>query len=91
MSAPRPDIVKAARGLLDRTDPATAGLWPRATALLGRQAIEGGLADLWKVRRRGGEVMRRAQLVAAFYLRMSSRRASRVRWSALSRACTASL
>ena len=42
MSAARPEIVKAARDLMERTDPATAGLWPRATALLGRQALEGG-------------------------------------------------
>jgi hypothetical protein len=36
---------------MDRADPVTAGLWPRAAALLGRQALEAALADLWRRKR----------------------------------------
>ena len=36
-----------ARGLLRRADPLTAGLWPRAAALLGGQALESSVARLW--------------------------------------------
>jgi hypothetical protein len=84
------DIVKAARGLLDRTDPATAGLWPRATALLGRQAIEGALAGLWKFRAPGVEkCSARAQLLCLPFYIGDEILAERVAyaWSALSRAC----
>ena len=33
----------------------TAGIWPRATALLARQALESSLDDLWKLRAPGLE------------------------------------
>ena len=36
-----------ADGLLRRAEPATAGLWPRASALLARQALEASVARLW--------------------------------------------
>ena len=49
------EVVTAARDLMERTDPATAGLWPRATALLARQALEAALDDFWKVRAPGME------------------------------------
>ena len=42
MSLNQSDLVAAARDLLERADPMTAGIWPRATALLTRQALEGG-------------------------------------------------
>ncbi|HEY8550569.1 MAG TPA: hypothetical protein VIL35_11480 [Vicinamibacterales bacterium] len=35
--------------LLDRADEATAGLWPRAAALLARQALEQTIYDFWSV------------------------------------------
>jgi hypothetical protein len=90
MAAAQPDIVKAARNLLDRTDPATAGLWPRATALLGRQAIEGALRDLWKLRAPGVEkCSARSQLLCLPFYLGEDVLAERVAyaWSALSRAC----
>ena len=37
-----------ARGLLRRSSSQTAGLWPRATALLARQALEIALAREWR-------------------------------------------
>jgi hypothetical protein len=41
------EILTMAQGLLERTDSATAGLWPRAAALLARQGLEATLDDLW--------------------------------------------
>jgi hypothetical protein len=43
-----PELLEAARRLLTDKDPTSAGLWPRATAMLGRQALEGSLAELWR-------------------------------------------
>lgn len=40
-------VLETARGLLHRADPRTAGLWPRASALLAGQALEGSVARLW--------------------------------------------
>jgi len=62
------DVVTAARNLMERIDPATAGLWPRATALLARQALEAALDDFWKVRAPGMEqCSMRAQLLCLPY------------------------
>ena len=36
-----------ARGLLRHADPLTAGLWPRASALLAGQALESTMSRLW--------------------------------------------
>jgi hypothetical protein len=44
------DILDVAEGLLRRADPATAGLWPRASALLALQALEAALRVLWERR-----------------------------------------
>ena len=41
------ELLALARGLLSRTDPETAGLWPRASALLARQALEAALDRYW--------------------------------------------
>jgi len=48
-------LLAAARDLLERADPTTAGIWPRATALLTRQALEAALDDLWSLRAPGVE------------------------------------
>jgi len=42
----------AARRLLDGADPATASGWPRAPALLARQALKDALASLVRPMRR---------------------------------------
>jgi hypothetical protein len=39
-----------ARQLLDQTSADTAGLWPRAAALLGRQALEMSVDAYWAAR-----------------------------------------
>ena len=41
------ELLAAARRLVERPDAGTAGVWPRATALLARQALEQAMAALW--------------------------------------------
>lgn len=91
MSIDEPSLVKVARDLLERDDPMTAGIWPRATALLARQALEGALEELWRLRAPGLEqCSARAQLLCLpSYLPGDEELAERVSyaWSGLSRAC----
>lgn len=50
--------------LLDRSSPATSGLWPRAAALLTRQALEVALRSFWSAKAPGVESCpMRAQLL----------------------------
>ncbi len=42
------ETLAMARQVLDRPDARTAGLWPRAAALLARQALEQALDDFWR-------------------------------------------
>lgn len=84
------EVVTAARDLMERTDPATAGLWPRATALLARQALEAALDDFWQVRAPGMEqCSSRAQLLCLPHYLGDEELAERVSyaWAGLSRAC----
>ena len=90
MTRAQTDLVRDARLLLERTDPSTAGLWPRATALLARQAIEAVLRDLWRVRAPGVEICStRAQLLCLPYYLGDETLSERVSfaWAALSRGC----
>ena len=48
-------MLTVARDLVQRPDPRTAGIWPRASALLARQALELALDDLWRRRAPGLE------------------------------------
>ena len=41
------DLLTEARRLVERPDAGTAGVWPRAAALLARQALEQAMAGLW--------------------------------------------
>jgi hypothetical protein len=43
------DLVSAARDLLRKSGEAQPGLWPRAGAMLGRQALERALARAWEI------------------------------------------
>ena len=79
-----------AGGLLRRGDAATAGLWPRASALLALEALETGLSRLWEHRAidlRGCSM--RTQLICLRSYLEDARLAARAghAWSALSRAC----
>ena len=91
MSLDQSALVTVARDLLERADPMTAGIWPRATALLARQALEAALDDLWRLRAPGLEqCSARAQLLCLpFYLHGDEELAERVSyaWAGLSRAC----
>jgi hypothetical protein len=41
------EILEAARSLMERPEAATAGVWPRASAILTRQALEEALDGVW--------------------------------------------
>jgi hypothetical protein len=41
------ELVDAARTMVRQPRPGTASLWPRAAALLARQALEAALIELW--------------------------------------------
>jgi hypothetical protein len=87
--APR-DLLGLAEGLLRRGDPATAGLWPRASAILAQQALEASLGVLWQRRALaldGCPV--RAQLICLPSYLDDAELAARAShtWAALDRAC----
>jgi hypothetical protein len=48
------ELLAAANGLMRRPDTLIAGIWPRAAALLPRQAFEAAMADLWASQRQAG-------------------------------------
>lgn len=82
-------MLAAADDLSTWPQPSTAGLWPRAAALLARQALEAALDDYWALRAPGVErSSMRAQLVCLRELadEDTGERASHA-WWALSRAC----
>ena len=57
------DLLAEARRMLDEPSPGTAAIWPRAAALLARQAIEESLESYWAVRAPGVQRLNmRAQL-----------------------------
>jgi hypothetical protein len=84
------DLLEAADGLLGRAEPATAGLWPRASAILGLEVLEASLHRLWKSRGLDlqGCTMRTQLICLPRYLDDGglAARAGHA-WTALSRAC----
>lgn len=90
MSRPQP-LIEIARDLLERADPMTAGIWPRAAAMLARQALEAALDDLWRKRAPALEkCSARAQLLCLpSFLPHAEELAERVAytWLALTRTC----
>lgn len=90
VSAAASDLLAMARALLSRADARTAGLWPRASALLARQALESALDRYWAERAPGlAECSTHAQLVCLARYLDEAELAGRVRvtWHALSDAC----
>jgi hypothetical protein len=85
------ELLAAARRLIERPDAATVGVWPRAAALLARQALELAMAELWAANPQAtglsGSSMRSQMLCLAAYLDQAT--ATRVAYlsAALSRAC----
>ena len=94
MSLDHPSLLAAARDLLQRPGRATAGLWPRASALMARQALEVALDEFWHTRapaeaRDCAQVPTHAQLLCLRRYLAEGDLAGRVAWawSGLSRAC----
>ena len=83
------ELLDQAIALMDHPSPATAGLWPRASALLARQALEVALKTYWsKVAPGVEESSTRAQILCLHgYLQPEPVRAAAHAWDELSRAC----
>lgn len=76
--------------MLGRADPTTVGLWPRASALLARQALEAAVHRVWEHRRLDLHACSmRVQLICLRTYLGDADLAARAghAWSALSRAC----
>jgi len=83
-------VLSLARGMLGRVDPETAGLWPRASALLACRALEASVTRLWEHRTLDlqGCSMRVQLICLRTYLGDADLAArAGLAWSALSRAC----
>jgi hypothetical protein len=90
MSRESQALVRSGRALIATPGRETAGLWPRAAALLARQALEAALADHWRRRAPGLErASMRAQLACLPDYLGDRRLAADIAftWSALSEAC----
>lgn len=85
-------LLAHADAVLQDRPPGLAGRWPRAVALLARQALETSLADLWVKRRlKIGWATERAQLLCLPAV-LGDRRVAAdatLAWNALSEACHA--
>jgi hypothetical protein len=83
-------LVSAARDLIRVDDIATAGLWPRAAALLARQGLELAMARLWEVTAPGLEqTTTRCQLLCVGDMLNDRELGGRatLTWQSLSNAC----
>jgi hypothetical protein len=84
------ELLYRASDLLERPTSNTVGLWPRATAVLTRQALERGLIDVLSPQVEGiQQASVRAQLLCLRILLDDTATANdvNVTWWALSRAC----
>lgn len=84
------DLLAMAEAVMTRATPSTAGLWPRAAALLARQALETALDDYWQTRGLAlGRCGTRQQLICLREYLPSEEAAGRVyeAWATLTRAC----
>jgi hypothetical protein len=85
------ELLLAAGRLIQRPDAATARLWPRAAALLARQALELAVAALWATRPQAaglGKCSMRSQLLClTAYLGQDTATRAGYLSAALGRAC----
>lgn len=85
------ELLAAAREIQERPVAATAGVWPRAAALLARQALETALGELWAADSATTGLARctgRSQLACLpTYLDARTARQIAYVWAALSEAC----
>lgn len=82
-------LLRASHDLLRFWHPTTAGVWPRAAALLARQALESALDDFWALEAPGvDKASTRAQLLCLrdYADEQTAERAAHA-WYALTRAC----
>jgi hypothetical protein len=85
------ELLDSARDLMQRPGASLDGIWPRAAALLARQALEAAMAELWAANRQtvglSASTMRSQELCLTAYLDPAT--ASRITYllAALSRAC----
>ena len=85
------ELLDSARDLMQRPGASLDGIWPRAAALLGRQALEAAMAELWAAHRQTADLtaatMRSQELCLTAYLAPAT--ASRITYllAALSQAC----
>lgn len=83
------ELARSARGLMASSS-GLSGIWPRAAALLGRQALEQAMDDLWgAVSPRVREVSRHAQLLCLAEFVRNEELVTGIQhaWHGLSRAC----
>jgi hypothetical protein len=85
------ELLAAARALIQRPDAPTAGIWPRAAALLARQAIQAAMAEMWAAQRQAadlsGSSMRSHVLCLTAYLDRGTASRAAYLLAALSEAC----
>ncbi len=83
------DLVARARALMESPHTPSLAAWSRAAALLGRQALEAALDQLWLKTAPGMErASRRAQLIClSEYLAHETATRARYAWHGLSDAC----
>jgi hypothetical protein len=85
------DLLAAATSLIQRPDTLITGIWPRAAALLARQALEAAMADLWASNPQAAEMPScptRSQLLClTAYLDPLTARRTAYLYATLSHAC----
>ena len=85
------ELLAAAKDLMQRPDTLIAGIWPRAAALLARQALEAAMADLWASQPQAAEMsshsMRSQLLCLTAYLDPGPAGRAAYVFAALSHAC----
>jgi hypothetical protein len=85
------DLLAAATTLIQRPDTHITGIWPRAAALLARQALEAAMADLWASHPQAAEMPScptRSQLLClTAYLDPITARRTAYLYATLSHAC----
>ena len=85
------ELLAAAKGVMQRPDTLITGIWPRAAALLARQALEAAMAQLWASKRQAAEMssctMRSQLLCLAAYLDPGTASRAAYVFAALSHAC----
>jgi len=85
------ELLAAAARLIQRPDAATVGIWPRAAALLARQAVELAMAAIWAAKPQTAELssstMRSQILCLTAYLDPGTAARAAYLIAALSHAC----